>query len=40
MTKAIAFFNIEVVILGNNQLPLSIRRYYSAKVHAEDYNTT
>ena len=39
-TKTIAFFKIEVVILGNNQLLLSIRRHYSANAHAQNYNTT
>ena len=34
------FNKIKVVILGNKQLPLSIRRHYSAKAHVQDYNTT
>ena len=38
--KSIAFLNIEVVIVGNNRLPLSIGRHYPAKAHARDYNTT
>jgi len=39
-TKTIVFFKIEVLILGKNQLLLSIRRHYSAKAHAQYYNTT
>lgn len=40
MTRNIAFLNIEVVIVGNNQRPLFIRRHYPAKAHAQGYNTT